>query len=354
MNNIQKLQNAVKAKPYDALMLISGTNRLYATGFSSSAGIVFITPEKSYFMTDSRYIEAAGLAIGGAAEVLLVKAGHSYMDYINGFIAEYGVKTVGFEERALSYADYLDYSRKMNAELVPAQPTLDELRIVKTKEELDVMIEAQRIAEAAFEDVLGMIGPDKTEKDIEAEFLYRFAKHGADGYSFKPIVVSGEHSSMPHGVPQATYVQGFLTMDFGVRYKGYCSDMTRTVCIGQPTAEMEKVYYTVLEAQETAIAATKAGLTGRELDAVARGVIEKAGYGEYFGHSYGHGLGLDVHEMPNAAPSSEGILPAGAVVSAEPGIYLPGKFGVRIEDCVYITESGCINLMKTPKELLII
>ena len=335
-------------------MLTSATNRLYATGFTSSAGIAVITPSQSYFITDSRYIEAAGIAIGDAAEVLLVKAGKNYVDYINGFVAKHSIKQLGFEERAVSYSEFCDYNEKIKAELVPTQAILDELRMVKTKEELDVMIKAQRIAEAAFDDVLGIIGPDKTEKDIEAEFLYRFAKHGADGYSFKPIVVSGERSSMPHGVPTGALVSGFLTMDFGVKYNGYCSDMTRTVCVGKPTKEMEKVYYTVLEAQQTAIAGTKAGMTGKALDALARNVIEKAGYGEFFGHSYGHGLGLDVHEAPNAAPSSEGILPAGAVVSAEPGIYLPGRFGVRIEDCVYITENGCINLMKTPKELLII
>ena len=354
MSNIKKVEKAVESKNFDALMLTSRTNRLYATGFSSSAGIVLATAGKSYFMTDSRYIEAAGLTIGDAAEVMLVKNGQSYTDIINKLIAEHGIKSIGFEEREIPYAEYMDYRDKLKAELVPGQSVLDNLRIVKTQEELEIMIEAQRIAEAAFDDVLGVIGPDKTEKDIEAEFLYRFAKHGADSFSFKPIVVSGERSSMPHGVATMAKLSGFLTMDFGVKYKGYCSDMTRTVCIGKPTKEMEKVYYTVLEAQETAIAGTHAGMTGRELDGLARGVIEKAGYGEFFGHSYGHGLGLDVHEMPNASPMNDGILPAGAVVSAEPGIYLPGRFGVRIEDCVYITETGCINLMKAPKELLVI
>lgn len=354
MNNIIKLQNAIKDKGIDALMLTSSVNRMYATGFTSSAGIVFITHEKSYFITDSRYFEAAGKKVNGAAEVLLVRSGKSYMDFINGFILKHSVKHIGFEERALSYSEYCDYSKKIKAELVPAQNTVDKLRITKTKEELDIMIQAQRIAETAFEEVLGVIAPDKTEKDIEAEFLYRFAKHGAEDVSFKPIVVSGERSSMPHGVPTAALISGFLTMDFGVKYNGYCSDMTRTVCVGKPTKEMEKVYYTVLEAQETAIAATRAGMSGRELDAKARTVIEKAGYGDFFGHSYGHGLGLDVHEMPYAGPNSDDILPAGAVVSAEPGIYLPGRFGVRIEDCVYITEGGYINLMRTPKKLIII
>ena len=174
--------------------------------------------------------------------------------------------------------------------------------------------------------------------------------------SFDPIVVSGPNGSLPHGIPSAKQVQQgeFITMDFGCKYGGYCSDMTRTVALGEPTGEMRKVYPTVLEAQLAGIAVTKAGVPGKSIDAAARKVIEDAGYGEYFGHGYGHSLGIEIHESPNASPSDETPLPVGAAVSAEPGIYLPGKFGVRIEDVVVVTAQGCIDLTKSPKDMIIL
>ena len=179
---------------------------------------------------------------------------------------------------------------------------------------------------------------------------------GASDMSFDPIVVSGVNGSLPHGVPSEKTIQDgeFVTMDFGCVYHGYCSDMTRTVAVGHVTEEMRRVYDTVLTAQKAGIAAARAGVTGREVDGAARRVIEEAGYGPYFGHSFGHGVGVEIHEAPNAAPSVETALPAGAVISAEPGIYLPGKLGVRIEDVIILTEDGCRNLTRAPKELLVL
>ena len=180
-------------------------------------------------------------------------------------------------------------------------------------------------------------------------------QNGAEDKSFDPIVVSGKKSSIPHGeAGDEKLSPGFLTIDFGCKYKGYCSDTTRTICIGRPTEEMTRVYQTVLNAQLAGIAAAKAGMTGSELDGVARRVIKEAGYGEYFGHAFSHSLGLDIHEIPTCAPSSHDVLPAGAVISAEPGIYLPGKFGVRIEDVLYITEEGNRNITHLPKELIVL
>ena len=194
------------------------------------------------------------------------------------------------------------------------------------------------------------------EKRVAAEITYRLLLHGAQGNSFDPIVVGGANSSMPHGVPGDYVLQkgDFLTMDFGCLLEGYCSDMTRTIAVGEPTEEMRRVYNIVLQAQEAGIAAYHAGVKGCEVDAAARKVISDAGYGEYFGHSFGHSLGLDIHESPNAAPSEQRSLPAGAALSAEPGIYLPGKFGVRIEDVCIVTEDGCENITHSPKELIVL
>ena len=215
---------------------------------------------------------------------------------------------------------------------------------------------AQRIAERALTDILNEIRPGVTEKEIAARLQYLMLHYGAENMSFDPIVVSGPNGSLPHGVPSEKVIQSgeFVTMDFGCIYHGYCSDMTRTVAVGSVTEEMRQVYNTVLAAQKAGIEAARAGATGRAVDGAARAVIQQAGYGPYFGHSFGHGVGVEIHEGPNATPSNDKPLPAGAVISAEPGIYLPGKLGVRIEDVLYLTEGGCQNLTLAPKELLIL
>ena len=218
------------------------------------------------------------------------------------------------------------------------------------------MRKAQEITDKTFTELQSVIRAGMTEKELAAELIYRLYKNGADGLSFDPIVVSGPNTSLPHGVPGERELQygDFITMDFGCIYKGYCSDMTRTVALGFVTEEMDKVYHTVLAAQMAALAVTKAGATGRQIDAAARDVIADAGYGDYFGHGYGHSLGIEIHESPNLNPSNDKPMPLGAVCSAEPGIYLPGKFGVRIEDVTILTENGCENITKSPKNLIIL
>ena len=191
---------------------------------------------------------------------------------------------------------------------------------------------------------------------LAARLVYELLRRGARKVSFDPIVAAGANGSMPHAVPGETEIQKgmFVTMDFGCVYDGYCSDMTRTVAVGQPTQEMERVYKTVLAAQKAGIAAARAGMPGRELDAAARKVIEEAGYGDYFTHSFGHSLGLEIHESPNASPSEIRPLPVGTVISAEPGIYLPGRFGVRIEDVLVLEEGGCRDITQSPKNLIVL
>jgi Xaa-Pro aminopeptidase len=247
------------------------------------------------------------------------------------------------------------YANNLPVELKPGQKIIQDLRAVKSREELQLLIDAQRISEKAYLATIPLIRRDMTELDLFREFSSQFYKAGADGIAFGPIVVSGTHSSVPHGQADNRKLgDGFLTLDFGAKLNGYNSDTTRTLCIGEPTKEMEKVYNTVLDAQVTAIKAARAGMEGRELDAVARNVIAEAGYGEYFSHSLSHGLGIDVHEAPSCSTSATGILPAGAVISMEPGIYIPGKFGVRIEDVIYLTETGCEDITDLPKELTVI
>ena len=354
MNNAEKIKAAVKDSALDAILITSQANRLYATGFTSSAGIALVTADKAWFFTDSRYYEAAANQIQGV-DVALVGGTETYGKKINEIIAESGIKTLGFEEESVTYAEYNMWHEKLEAPLEPAQTLLTDLRAIKSREDLDGLIRAQRLAEQAFEQVLPIISTDITEKELAAELIYRFLKLGAEDVSFDPIVVSGVRSSMPHGVPTDAFIsRGFLTIDFGVKLGGWCSDTTRTICIGGYDSEMRRVYDTVLSAQAAGIEAVKAGVPGSEIDGAARRVIEAAGYGPYFGHGFGHGLGLEVHEAPNAAPSNKDGIPAGAVISAEPGIYLPGRYGVRIEDVLYVTPDGCENLTKLPKELLVV
>ena len=275
---------------------------------------------------------------------------------INAAMEKTHVQKLGFEDAYMTVADYRHYSEKLHCQMVPATELLISLRQSKDEEEIQRMIAAQRIAEGALDQIVKEIKPGVTEKEIAARLQYLMLAGGAENMSFDPIVVSGSNGSLPHGVPSEKPIQAgeFVTMDFGCKFGGYCSDMTRTVAVGHVTEEMETVYNTVLKAQLAGIAAAKAGVTGAAVDGAARRVIADAGYGPYFGHSFGHSVGVEIHENPNATPSNSKPLPAGAVISAEPGIYLPGKLGVRIEDVIVITEQGCQNITLASKELLIL
>ena len=352
MNNLANIQELVRNADFDALMLTSYINRQYALGFSSSAGIAVISPRGAWFFVDSRYIEAASAALPGVT-VVQTDRDNTYDALINKVCADTGIASLGIESETITYGEYTRYSDKLNAKLVSAQETMNRARSVKSRDELQKMIVAQRIAENAFNKILPIISTGITERELSTELICAILREGADDCSFPPIVVSGMHSSMPHGVPGDEKIsEGFLTIDFGARKNGWCSDTTRTLCVGKATDEMKKVYNTVLTAQLAGIAKVRAGVLGSDVHGAAADVIAAAGYGEYFGHGFGHGLGLEVHEMPSASPSFPKELPAGAVISAEPGIYLPGRFGVRIEDVVYVTENGCENITNLPKELL--
>ena len=290
------------------------------------------------------------------AELGEVGRGRDYAVLLNEVIEKEGLRRVGFDDAYMTVRDCGKYREKLHAELVPASDLLASLRRVKDAEEIESMIAAQRIAEKALSDIFHEIKPGVTEKEIAARLQYLMLHYGAENMSFDPIVVSGPNGSLPHGVPSEKTIQAgeFVTMDFGCIKNGYCSDMTRTVAVGSVTDEMKTVYETVLKAQLAGIAKARAGVTGRDIDAAARKVIEDAGYGKYFGHSFGHSLGVEIHEAPNAAPMNDQPMPCGAVISAEPGIYLPGKLGVRIEDVIILGEDGCEDITLAPKELIIL
>lgn len=356
MSKLDKIKAALAGSGMDALLLTRGANRRYATGFESGdAGMLVVTQKDAYFFVDSRYIEAAERQIQDA-EIGMVDSSRNYVEKINAVIADCGIRTLGVEDDLLSYAEYIKLQNELTAELVSASELMMQLRAVKDADELEKLIHAQRIAEKAFDEILGIIRPGMTEKELAAELTYRMLLGGAENTSFDPIVITAEKTSLPHGIPGDVVIQpgNFITMDFGCKYAGYCSDMTRTVAVGNVSDEMKVVYETVLRAQLAGIEAARGGVPGSEIDGAAREVIAAAGYGAYFGHGFGHGVGLDIHEAPNAAPGWKKPLPSGAVISAEPGIYLPGRFGVRIEDVIILRDDGCENITKSPKQLIIL
>ena len=353
MKNIEKYLTLLNEE-VDGLLLTSRYSRHYGAEFDIAEGVAIVTKAGCRYFTDSRYIESAQNGIQGF-DVICVD-GIGYSKLLNDAIADFGVTTLGYEEMYLTVAELMGYEKNLNAKLVPYNKAINGFRGVKEEYELDLMRKAQAIADRAFTEVLTKIHAGMTELELQAELIYCMYKNGAHGLSFDPIVVSGPNTSMPHGVAGERVIQegDFITMDFGVLYYGYCSDMTRTVAVGFATEEMRHVYETVLQAQLAGLAASKAGVPGKDVDAAARKVIADAGYGAYFGHGYGHSLGLEIHESPSPNARNEEPLPAGAVCSAEPGIYLPGKFGVRIEDVVIFREDGCENITHSPKNLIIV
>ena len=355
MTNLEKYLSLLEQKDYDALLLTSPVSRKYCAEFNIDEGVAIVSKKGCRYFTDSRYIESAQKNLKGF-DVRMVEKGNGYHKQLNEAIDDFLVSCLGFEDGYLTVAELREYEQKLHAALLPAQEDINAFRAVKEEYELERMRKAQEITDRAFSDVLPRIREGMSEKELAAELIYCLYKNGADDLSFQPIVVSGPNSSMPHGVPGERRLQrgDFITMDFGVKYRDYCSDMTRTVALGYSTDEMKQVYDTVLRAQLAGIAATKAGVAGQAIDAAARKVIAEAGYGEYFGHGYGHSLGLEIHEAPYCNPTNDKPMPAGAVSSAEPGIYLPGRFGVRIEDCLIIREDGVEILAKSPKELLVV
>ncbi len=354
MNHFEKIAAKLPAYGLDAMLVTSEPGEFYAAGFHGE-GVALITPGRTWYYTDSRYIEAAGQLVKGA-EVDLGPRGKSYAALVGELCAAHGIGKLGFEEQYMSVASYRRWTEAVRAEFVPASALLAELRAVKDGEELAAIREAQRLTDAAFAEILNDIRPGAAECEIAAKLTYYMARMGAERNSFDPIVACGANGSKPHAIPGRKKIEKgcFVTMDFGCVVGGYCSDMTRTVAVGEPTDEMKRVYDTVLRAQTDCITAARAGVPGADIHAIAARVIADAGYGDCFGHGLGHSVGIEIHEDPGFAPRCDQPNPAGAVITVEPGIYLPGKFGVRIEDMVRLTGDGCEDLTHSPKELMIL
>ena len=354
MNHFEKIASQLAAHDLDAMLVTSAPGEFYAVGLHGE-GMALITPSQVWYYTDSRYIEVAQQQVTGA-QVGMIQTGQTYRQLAQAIVADKGIRRLGFEDNYMSVAEYDQWKAGVSAELVPASEILDLLRMVKDEGELAVMRQAQRITDEAFTEILNDIKPGVAECEIAAKLTYLMARKGAERNSFDPIVACGANGSKPHAVPGKDLIQKgqFVTMDFGCVVGGYCSDMTRTVAVGQPSEEMELVYDTVLKAQLAGIAAAHGGVTGAHVHNTAAKVIADAGYGDYFGHGFGHSLGIEIHENPRFSPLWDKPIPSGACISAEPGIYLPGKFGVRIEDVIMLTDDGCIDITGSPKELIVL
>lgn len=354
MTRLEKVRVKMKELGTQALLVTSQTNRRYLSKFNSSAGIVIITMERAYCIVDFRYIEAAEKSIDREFEVLQQKV--SFIEDAAKITRQLGIKSMAYENHSMSVYEYEKYKSCLECELIPFDDKIEVIRQEKDNEELEYIKKAQSITEKAFLNTLPQLKAGMTEKAVASVLMNEMYKNGADGLAFDVIAVSGENSSLPHGVPSHKEIQkgDFLTMDFGAVYNGYASDMTRTVAFDHVTDEMSCVYGTVLKAQLECLKKAEKGMRGDEIDAIARDIISKAGYGEYFQHGLGHCVGLNVHENPRASKVCRDTLKAGNVLTIEPGIYIPKKFGVRIEDMIYFGENGVENLTNIEKELVII
>lgn len=352
---IKRVVERLKAEGVDALLVTYIPNVQYLSGFTGSTAMLLITQDKRYFLTDFRYLEQVKQQCDSGYKIIDNTNKKLVQDILPALPGSAGLKRIGFESRQVAYAMWEKFKTK-GREFVPTSGWIEELRAIKTPAEVELIRAAVRLNEAVFAEMLAQIGPQTTEADLAAEMVYRAIKHGAQERSFTPIIASGDNAAKPHAeFTSRKLVRGApLTIDMGVQLNGYCSDMTRTVFYWDCPPEWEHVYNIVREAKELGQAAIKPGVAGRDVHRVAREHIAAAGYGEYFNHGLGHGVGMEVHESPALALAGETELKPGNVVTVEPGIYLPGKGGVRIEDIALVTKTGCQNLNALHTDLTVV
>ncbi len=351
---IEALQKSLAASSLDAALITSGVNIRYYSGFTSSDGILLVTQKSAYLVTDSRYTIQAKAQTKGLCEVL--EAGFSdQLNHIRGFLQADGCKRAAFEDAVMTVKEFQAY-QAMPVEWVAFSAEISLPRLRKSADEVENLLAAQRIADKSFLELLGRVGPGMSEMELAAELTYIGAKNGSEAPSFDPIIAAGPNGAMPHAVPGQRKLQSgdLVTVDFGCMINGYHSDTTRTFAIGKVDDFSKEIYEIVKTAQQKTLDALKSGISGIALDAVARDYITAKGYGAQFGHGLGHGVGLDIHEPPYARKDSKDTLLSGMTITIEPGIYVEGKCGVRIEDCCVVTDDGCLNLTGLTKELITI
>jgi Xaa-Pro aminopeptidase len=351
---LKELRSKLAQKGLDGVLVTKRENYIYLSNFTGTFANLLITKEKAILVTDFRYVEQAR---SEAPSYEIVQYQGNISVTLNDLLTSYKVKNLGFEEDYMTYKTYSDFGKKFSdIKLSPLGGAIDHLRFIKDQDEIEVIKEAVRIADEAFSHVLKYIKPGVTETEIASEIEHYLKKQGARGSSFDTIVASGVRSSLPHGVASSKAIEmgDAVTMDFGAIYKEYCSDMTRTVFVGQPKDELKKIYDIVLNAQMAGINGAVKGLSGMEIDGIARTIISDAGYGDNFGHSLGHGVGLEIHEEPRLSTQSTVKMLNGMVVTVEPGIYVSGLGGVRIEDMIVINEDKPIVLTKSTKDMIIL
>ncbi|MBE1553776.1 M24 family metallopeptidase [Sporosarcina limicola] len=350
---LTKIRELLKEHEIDGLLITNPYNRRYMTGFTGSAGLALISADDAVFITDFRYTEQAEKQIDGYR---IVKFAKTLVEEVAVQAKNMNLRTIGFEKDNLSFGLYEVYEKTVEAKLKPVAGLVEQLRLIKTDEELAVLKKAAKIADDAFAHICTFIRPGVTEIEVSNELEFFMRKQGATSSSFDIIVASGVRGALPHGVATDKVIESgeLVTLDFGALYNGYISDITRTIAVGEPSEKMKEIYAVVLAAEELGVKEIKSGMTGKEADAITRDYITSKGYGEAFGHSTGHGIGLEVHEAPSLASKSDTVLVPNMTVTVEPGIYLPGIGGVRIEDDIIMTKDGNERLTHSPRELLIL
>lgn len=358
MNNIEKRLKKLRAfllkKDIDAALITKRESYIYLSGFTGTSAFLIITQNDALLVTDFRYAEQAAKQ---ATSFEIDEYQGSLLVALNELLKKKRIKKLGFEEGYLTYGKYLEYKEKLNVEsFLPLGGIVEELRLIKDSSEIETIKKAVEIADNAFEDILQYIKPGVTEIEIAAQIEYCMKKQGASGPSFETITASGMRSSMPHGTASQKKIEvgDAVTMDFGALYNDYCSDMTRTVFVGKPDEELVRIYRIVQEAQLKGIEGAKKGLTGKEIDFISRDIIKSNGFEKNFGHGLGHGVGLEIHEEPRLSQSGAVKMKNGMVVTVEPGIYVSGLGGVRIEDMIGINDDKPVVMTKSTKELIIL
>ncbi|MDI6604185.1 MAG: aminopeptidase P family protein [Thermoanaerobacteraceae bacterium] len=345
------LKSLLKEREIDAFLILKPVNVTYITGFTGDDSVAIISRDVSAFITDSRYVEQAQDEVSGL-EILQYK--YTMNDAIKEFVDKFNIKRLGFEEDFITYAQYSSLHKKLCIDLIPQKNLIEDMRKIKDDSEIENIKKAQYITDETFKYFLSYIKIGMEEKYIAVEMEYYMKKLGAEEKSFDFIVASGKRSSLPHGKASKKKIEygDFVIFDFGCKVNGYCSDMTRTIVMGKASDKQKEIYNIVLEAQMNAINNLKSGIKECEGDNLARKIINDKGYGKYFGHSLGHGVGLEIHEAPLMGTMGQNILQPNMVVTVEPGIYIYDFGGVRIEDMVLLKEGGVIDLTNSPKHLI--